>query len=68
MGSNCAHLVEDLFLFCYERVFIMSLSYDKQADVIGAFNTTSRYLDDIISINNVFFTIWLVKYILQSSN
>ena len=26
--------------------FIMSLSDDKQADVIDAFNTTSRYLDD----------------------
>ena len=24
---------------------MMSLSDDKQADVIGAFNTTSRYLD-----------------------
>ena len=26
---------------------MMSLSDDKQADVIDAFNTTSRYLDDI---------------------
>ena len=32
----------------------MSLSDDKQANVIYAFNTTSRYLDDIININNVF--------------
>ena len=31
---------------------MMSLSDDKQADVIDAFNTTSRYLDDI---NNVYF-------------
>ena len=30
----------------------MSLSVDKQADVIDAFNTTSRYLDDILNINN----------------
>ena len=34
---------------------MMSLSDDKQADVIDAFNTTSRYLDDILSINNVYF-------------
>ena len=27
---------------------MMSLSDDKQADVIDAFNTTSRYLDDIL--------------------
>ena len=32
----------------------MSLSDDKQADVIDAFNTTSRYLDDIFNINNVY--------------
>ena len=46
MGTNCTHLVADLFLFCYERDFMIPLS-DKQADIIDAFNTTSRYLDDI---------------------
>ena len=35
--------------------FMMSLSDDKQADVIDAFNTTSRYLDDILNIDNVYF-------------
>ena len=34
---------------------MMSLSGDKQTDVIDAFNTTSRYLDDILNINNVYF-------------
>ena len=34
---------------------MMSLSDDEQADVIDAFNTTSRYLDDILNINNVYF-------------
>ena len=33
----------------------MSLSDDNQADVIDAFNTTFRYLDDILNINNVYF-------------
>ena len=55
MGTNCGPLVADLFLFCYERDFMMSLSDDKQADVIDAFNTSSRYLDDILNINNVYF-------------
>ena len=40
---------------CYERDFMMSLSDDKQADVIDAFNITSIYLDDILNINNVYF-------------
>ena len=68
MGTTCAPLVADLFLFCYERDFMMSLSDDKQADGIDAFNTTSRYLDDILNIIMFILTIWLVKYTLQSSN
>ena len=55
MCTYYAPLVADLFLFSYERDFMMSLSDDKQADVIDAFNTTSRYLDDILNINNVYF-------------
>ena len=57
MGTNCAPLVADLFLFYFERGFMMSLSNDKQADVIDAFNTTSRYLDDVLNIYNVYFDI-----------
>ena len=34
---------------------MMSFSDDKQADAIDAFNTTSRYLDNILNINNVYF-------------
>ena len=55
MGTNCAPLVANLFLFCYARDFMMSLSDDKQADIIDAFNTTPRYLDDILNINNIYF-------------
>ena len=32
---------------------MMSLSGDKQADIIDAFKTTSRYLNDILNINSV---------------
>ena len=55
MGTDCALLVADLFLFCYEKDIMISLSDDKQAYVIDAFNTTPRYLDDISNINNVYF-------------
>ena len=49
MGTNCASLVDNLFLFCYERDFMTSLSNDKQADIIEAFNSTlTRYLDDLL--------------------
>ena len=34
---------------------MMSLSDDKQVDNIDALNTTSRYFDDILNINDVYF-------------
>ena len=55
MGTNSAPLVADLFLFCYERDFTMSLSPENQAAIIEAFNSTSRYLDDLLSIDNIHF-------------
>ena len=55
MGTNCTPLVADLFLFCYERDFMLSLSDNNQADIIEAFNSTSRYLDDLLNIDNTYF-------------
>ena len=55
MGTNCAPLVADLFLYCYERDFMDSLNHDNQADVIEAFNSTSRYLNDLLNIGNPYF-------------
>ena len=55
MGTNCAPLVADLFLFCYERGFMKSLSRENQADIIEAFNSTSRYLDNLLNIDNIYF-------------
>ena len=37
MDTNCASLVADLFLFCYERDFMTDVSDDNQADIIEAF-------------------------------
>ena len=55
MGTNCAPLVADLFLYCYERDFMLSLNPITQADIISAFNDTSRYLDDIFNMDNPYF-------------
>ena len=49
IGTNCAPLVADFVLFCYERDFMLFLSDKNQADV-EAFNYTSRYLDDLPNI------------------
>ena len=34
---------------------MVSLSNDKQADIIDSLNTTSRYLDDMLNIDSVYF-------------
>ena len=54
MGTNYAPLVADLFLFCYERDFMLSLSDNNQTDIIEAFNSASGYLDDLIMIIHIF--------------
>ena len=53
MGTNCAPLVADFFFF-YEGDFMKSPSRENQADNIEAFNSTSRYLDDLLYIDNFF--------------
>ena len=68
MGTNFAPLVADLFLFCYERYFMKDLSSDNQADVIKAFNSTSRYLDDLLNIDNPYLKEWSTKFIHLNCN
>ena len=64
MGTNCAPLVADLFLFCYERDFMLSLSEENQSGVIEAFSSTSRYLDDLLNITSLI--AWSTVYTLQN--
>ena len=42
MGTNCAPLVADLLLLCYENNFMLSLSDINQSDASEAFNSTSK--------------------------
>ena len=55
MGTSRAPIVVDLFLICFESDFMLSLSDNNQADVIEALNSTSRYLDGLIDIDNPYF-------------
>ena len=52
MGTNCASLIADLFLYCYERDFISNLQKSKRFDLIDKFNDVSRYIDDMFIIDN----------------
>ena len=49
-GNKLCPLVADLFLF-----FIKSLTKEKRYDLIDAFNSTSRYLDDLLNKDNIHF-------------
>ena len=55
MGTNCTPLVAVLFLFYYERNFMLSLSDNNQADVTDAFDSTSFYLQGLLNIDNPYF-------------
>ena len=52
MGTNCAPLLADLFLYSYEAEFIQSLLKSGKKTVAKNFNFTFRYIDDVLSINN----------------
>ena len=62
LGTNYAPLVADLFLFCHDRDIMLSLSDNNQTDIIEAFNSTTRYLDDLLDIDNLYFE-QMVRYI-----
>jgi hypothetical protein len=52
MGTNCSPLLADLFLYSYEAKFIQKLLHEKKKTLAVAFNSTFRYIDDVLSINN----------------
>ena len=52
MGTNCATFIADLFLYCYERDFMSNHQKSKRFDLIDKFNDTSRYHDDIFTIDD----------------
>ena len=54
MGTDCALLIANLYLFCYEYNYmktLMKLDYGKALK----FNFTVRYIDDLLTYNNTLF-------------
>ena len=53
MGTNCAPLLADLFLYSYENEFLGKLIKEgKTKKLARKFNFSYRYIDDLISFNN----------------
>ena len=52
MGTNCAPLLADIFLYSYKAEFTQALLSTGKKQLASRFNLTYRYFDDLLSINN----------------
>jgi hypothetical protein len=68
MGTNCALLLADLFLYSWESEFLQKLVKDKKIHEVRAFNFTYRYIDDVLSIKVFNLSCGRVVYRVEKSN
>ena len=52
MGTNCAPLLADLFLYSSKNEFLVKLIKEGKRMLARKFNLSYRYSDDLISFNN----------------
>ena len=52
MGTNCAPILADLFLYSCETDFIQGILNKNGKKLARSFNFTFRYIDDLLSLNN----------------
>ena len=64
IGTNCAPLLADIFLYSYEADCIQSLLSMGKKQLASRFNLTYRYIDDVLYINNQEFENYLDQIIL----
>ena len=65
MGTDCAPVVANLFLFAYEYEFMKGLLKDNITLAIK-FSNTYRYIDDLLCINNKDFELIFCPLIIQT--
>ena len=52
MGTTCAPLLADIFLYSYEVNFIQFLLSTEKKHLTSRSNLTYKYFEDVLSINN----------------
>ena len=52
MGTNCAPLLADLFLYSYENKFLDNMIRSGHRKLARSFNLCCRYIDDLIVFSN----------------
>ena len=55
MGTNCAPLLADLFLYSYKNEFLDKLIKEGKRKLARKFNLSYHYIDDLIFFNNTRF-------------
>ena len=66
MGTNCAPLLADLFLYSYENEFLDNMIRSGHRKLARSFNLCYRYIDDLIVVNNKNYWIISKRYIHHS--
>jgi hypothetical protein len=65
MGTNCAPLLADLFLYSCEADFIQGLLKKNEKKLARSFYFTFRYVDDVLSLNNSSLSTKYNKYVVN---
>ena len=66
MGTNCASLLADLFLYSYEDEFLDNMIKGVHRRLARSFNLCYRYIDDLIVFNNKEFLDYLKEILYPS--
>ena len=67
MGTNCAPLLANLFLYSYEADFLDGLLKQKQKQLAQSFNFSFRYIDDVLSLTILVLWTFCISYTQASS-
>ena len=68
MGTNCAPLLADLFLYSYENEFLDKLIKEGKRKLARRFNLSYCYIDDLISFNNKRFREFTISETTESTS
>ena len=52
MGTNCALLIADLYLYSYENEFLDNIIKSGHRSLARSFNLWYRYINNLIVLNN----------------
>jgi hypothetical protein len=55
MGTDCAPYLANLFLYHYEKKWLLSMVEEEKTDIAKNFNNCFRYIDDLATLNNDLF-------------